>query len=64
MKIELMTITKWLNVNKLALSINKTSFMVFDNTSICDKIDLGDDFVINEVKSTKYLGLIVLNPLL
>ena len=32
-KIELMTIVKWLNVNKLSLHGDKTKFMVFDNTS-------------------------------
>ena len=31
MKIELLTIFKWLNANKLSLNIEKTNFMVFDN---------------------------------
>ena len=32
-KIELLTIVKWLNVNKLSLHGDKTKFMVFDNIS-------------------------------
>jgi hypothetical protein len=32
-KIELLTIVKWLNVNKLSLHGDKTKFMVFDNVS-------------------------------
>ena len=59
LKIELMTIIKWLNVNKLTLSIEKTNFIVFDNLDYCDSIDLGNGLVIKECKSTKYLGLMV-----
>ena len=63
MKIELMTIIKWLNVNKLTLSIEKTNYIVFDNVENCGTIELGSDIVIKECKSTKYLGLIVDNLL-
>ena len=59
MKIELLTIMKWLDVNKLSLSIQKTSFMVFDNIDECDEIFLSENVSIKECKSTKYLGLIV-----
>ena len=47
MKIELMTIIKWLNVNKLTLSIEKTNYIVFDNVENCGTIELGSDIVIN-----------------
>ena len=57
-KIELMTITKWLRANKLSLNAEKTNFMVFDNVSDTNSINTeGCD--INEIKSVKYLGLIL-----
>lgn len=64
-KIELLTLMKWLDVNKLSLSIRKTSFMVFDNLGSCDKIILNDEenLFIEESKSTKYFGLIVYHKL-
>ena len=63
-KIELGIIMKWLDVNKLAISISKTSFMVFDNTELSDTINidhLGDraSCSIKECKDIKYLGLMV-----
>ncbi|MCP4437680.1 MAG: reverse transcriptase family protein, partial [Aureispira sp.] len=66
-KIEMMTIMKWLDVNKLSLSIDKhkskTQFLVFDNEEYIDCIDLGNGIKISECKSVKYLGLIVDNLL-
>ena len=64
MKIELLTVKKWLDVNKLSLNLgkDKTKFMVFDNAKQCDKISIGD-IVIDECKTKKYLGLIVDNEL-
>ena len=63
MKIELLTIMKWLNLNKLTLSIEKTNFIVFDNVENCDEIEINvnknECISISECKSTKYLGLIV-----
>ena len=63
MKIELLTIIKWLDLNKLSLSIEKTNFIVFDNVDHCDKIEVkfneNNCISISECKSTKYLGLIV-----
>ena len=63
MKIELMTIIKWFNVNKLTICIKKTKFMVFDREVYSDTIDIGNDMKIDECKSVKYLGLILDNLL-
>jgi retron-type reverse transcriptase len=49
-KIELMTVIKWLNVNKLSLSIEKTQFIVFDKEEYNDTIDLGNNMIIGECK--------------
>ena len=58
MKIELITISKWLKANKLLLNADKSNFMVFDNVSENKCIDIAG-LVINETKSIKYLGLIL-----
>ena len=60
LKIEIMNVRKWLDVNKLSLNLekDKTKFMVFDNSVQCDKLMIGD-IVIEECKTKKYLGLIV-----
>ena len=66
MKIEILTIIKWLNVNKLSLSIEKTNFVVFDNLNCIDEITLdlnGENLSIKECKTIKYLGLMVDNKL-
>lgn len=62
MKFEMITIMKWLNVNKLALNANKTNFMIFDSAESSAEINLGF-FSITECKQTKYLGLMVDNKL-
>ena len=62
-KLEMLTITKWLEVNKLSLNTSKTKFMVFDNKSECDSITLLDGSIIHEVKTVKYLGLMLDNKL-
>ena len=62
MKIELMTIIKWLSVNKLSFNANKTEFMVFDTLDQEDEIivDLNNSCItVNECKVTKYLGLML-----
>ena len=59
----MLTIIKWLSVNKLSLNIGKTSLLIFDNIQFLAKINLGNDYVIEEIKSVKYLGLIVDNLL-
>ena len=59
----MLTIIKWLNVNKLSLNVSKTSLLIFDNIQFLAKVNLGNDYVIEEIKSVKYLGLIVDNLL-
>ena len=60
-RIEMLTIIKWLSVNKLLLNIDKTKILIFDNSNFSVKIDigLGNKYYIKECKSYKYLGLIV-----
>ena len=62
-KLEMLSITKWLEVNKLSLNTSKTNFMVFDNKAECDSLTLLDGSVIHEVKTVKYLGLMLDNKL-
>ena len=62
MKIELLTILKWLNANKLSLNIEKTNFMVFDNLELIGEITISLNNQIisfSECKTVKYLGLMV-----
>ena len=59
----MLTIIKWLNVNKLSLNVSKTSLLIFDNIQFLAKVNLGNDYVIEEIKSVKYLGPIVDNLL-
>ena len=62
-RIEMLTIIKWLSVNKLSLNIDKTKILIFDNVNFSVKINLGNNYNIKECKSFKYLGLIVDNLL-
>ena len=62
-KLELRTIMNWLHANKLSLNTDKTNFVVFDNSAELSSIDIGHNEIIREVKSTKYLGLILDNRL-
>ena len=61
MKIELITIIKWLSCNKLSFNASKTEFMKFDG--IDDTLELlelsGTYIKISECKVTKYLGLML-----
>ena len=62
MKIELITIFKWLSVNKLTLNENKTEFLLFDSVDQLDAIDVKVGHMalaIKECKEIKYLGLIL-----
>jgi hypothetical protein len=66
MKIELLTIIKWLSANKLSFNADKTKFMIFDASDDIEKIVVevnGVEFTIKECKTTKYLGLMVDNKL-
>ena len=60
-RIEMLTITKWLEVNKLALNIDKTQYIIFDNLDYNDRIYLDTEsrMYIDESKVVKYLGLMV-----
>ena len=64
-KIEMLTIIKWLSVNKLSLNVDKTKILIFDHANFSVKINigLGNKYYIKECKSYKYLGLIVDNRL-
>ena len=52
LQIEIITVKKWLDVNKLFLNLgkDKNKFMVFDNSLEYDKITI-DNIVIEECKS-------------
>ena len=58
-RLELVTVMKWLQANKLALNTDKTNFMVFDSSKNVDNITLENGATIHEVKSVKYLGLML-----
>ena len=62
-RLELLNVKKWLDLNKLSLNIGKTNYLVFDNLDYNDCIYLEDNSVIEECKVVKYLGLIVDNKL-
>ena len=59
----MMTILKWLNVNKLSLNVEKTKILIFDNANFSVKIKLCNNYAIKECKSFKYLGLMIDNNL-
>ena len=58
-RLELVTVMKWLQANKLSLNTDKTHFMVFDNNKNIDSITLENGAIIHEVKLVKYLGLML-----
>ena len=60
-RIEMLTILKWLNVNKLSLNVDKTKILVFDNANFSVKIKRSNNCAIKECKSFKYLGLMINN---
>ena len=62
MKIELITIIKWLSCNKLSFNASKTEFMIFDgiDDTLELSVELSGTFIkISECKVTKYLGLML-----
>ena len=62
MKIELLTIIKWLSANRLSFNSDKTEFMIFDTLDQEDQIVIELDDIgisIKECKVTKYLGLML-----
>ena len=63
---ELRLVMNWLRINKLCLNPDKTKFMVFDNETNLDIINITDDNANNaiqikeeKVRIKKYLGLIL-----
>ena len=62
---ELAEIAKWLKVNKLSLNINKTHYMIFTTKrKIIPGIVINiEGHIINEVDSTKFLGIYLDNKL-
>ncbi|KAL5248062.1 hypothetical protein ACHWQZ_G017289 [Mnemiopsis leidyi] len=67
LKLEMKSIFKWLQANKLALNCDKTNLLIFDSSNNLDDIpiEIKNDvtLVVHERKSQKYLGLIVDNKL-
>ena len=57
----MLTITKWLEVNKMSLNTSKKNFMVFDNKVECDSLTLLGGAIIHVVKTVKYIGLMMDN---
>ena len=47
----MLTILKWLNVNKLSLNLDKTKILIFDNANFSVKMNLSDNYDIKEYKS-------------
>lgn len=65
-RVELLNINKWLDLNKLSLNVAKTNFIVFDTMDYNDRIYLDTNSTnafIDESKTIKYLGLMVDNKL-
>ena len=66
-KLEIKSIYKWLQANKLALNTDKTNLIIFDSCNKFDDISIqirhNLTIVVHESKSQKYLGLIVDNKL-
>ena len=58
---QLKNISLWLKVNKLSLNVKKTHFIVFSKRKKCDESikPVIDDETIDEVKNTKFLGVII-----
>ena len=64
MERELTKILDWLSDNKLLINLNKTHLMLFTNRPRPEKISISiKGKVINEVKDTKFLGIILDNEL-
>ena len=59
----MLTIIKWLSVNKLSPNIDKTKILIFDNANFSVKIHIANNYAIKKCKSYTYLGLMVDNLL-
>ena len=57
---ELKSVTNWIKANKLSLNLDKTSYMLFSNKLATLPNDIVfDGTLIQRVRSTKFLGLII-----
>ena len=63
--VEMTNVYAWVKANKLSLNIDKTNFMLFTpkHRSRSTKDILIDNCKINEVKETKFLGVVIDNAL-
>ncbi len=62
---ELQKVSEWLKTNKLSLNIPKTHYIVFSNIRKKVKLDVKmERNTINQVHSTKFLGIIIDDDLL
>ena len=57
-------LSNWFKVNKLTLNIDKTNFMIFTSDRKRSQLNIPntlqvDNFIINRISHTKYLGLII-----
>jgi hypothetical protein len=62
---ELASMSSWMIANKLSINVNKTNYMLFQNHSInpTNLLIKLDNITLNEVTSTKILGVIIDNKL-
>ena len=59
----MLTIIKWLSVNKLSPNIDITNILIIDNANFSVKIHIANNYAIKECKSYRYLSLMVDNLL-
>ena len=61
---ELRKLQIWFNLNKLSLNVTKTNYMLFTTNKRLDNVNIKiDDICIEEVRVTKFLGVLVDNKL-
>ena len=61
---ELINVANWIKANKLSLNLQKTNYILFSNsiTQLPNQV-IFSETVINEVKSTRFLGITIDNKL-
>ena len=53
-KIEMLTIIKWLSANKLSLNVDKTKLLILDNAKFSVKIKLNNNYRIMLLKNASH----------